>query len=167
MEEIDPESHHIREVYARYGLAMYQAQCVERQLAILLATEYGPGPRKITRSQYDELLQSHFDRTLGALVRELGKSISLPTDFEKMLCIALEKRNWLAHRYFWERAGHFVSSKGRDRMIEELQETIDYLERLDAKLTEVTEAWARRHNITSKDLQQALEKVIANGKRER
>lgn len=161
VEEIDPESHHIREVYARYGLAMYQAQCVERQIAILLATEYGPGPKKITRAQYDELLQSHFERTLGGLLRELGKSISLPTDFEKTLRVALEKRNWLAHKYFWERVGHFVSSKGRDKMIMELQEASDYFERLDAKLTEIAESWARRHNVTSKDLQEALEKIIA------
>ena len=35
LKDADPEQ--IREVYARFGLAMYQAQCVERQIAILLA----------------------------------------------------------------------------------------------------------------------------------
>ncbi|MDA8325456.1 MAG: hypothetical protein M0033_04490 [Nitrospiraceae bacterium] len=162
MERIDPESHQIREVYARYGLAMYHAQCVERQIALLLSTEYGPGSKKITRAQYDGLLQSHFKRTLGALLCKLEKSTSLPTDFEKTLRAALEKRNWLAHKYFWERAGHFVSDKGRAKMIMELQEASDHFERLDAKLTEVTESWARRNNVTSKDLQEALERVIAN-----
>jgi hypothetical protein len=164
--QLDPESDQIREVYARYGLAMYQAQCVERQLAILLASEYGPGPRKITRSQYDQLLQSHFERTLGGLLHHLEKAISLPSDFEKTLRIALEKRNWLAHRYFWERAGHFVSGKGRSKMILELQEAIDYFENLDTKLTEISDAWARSHNITSKDLERALERIIANAEKE-
>ena len=62
MEQLDPESYQIREVYARYGLAMYQAQCVERQLALLLITEYRPGPSRITRSQYDHLLEAHFEK---------------------------------------------------------------------------------------------------------
>ena len=166
MEEIDPESREIREVYARYGLAMYQVQCVERQLAILLASEYGLGPRKITRSQYDQLLQSHFKKTLGGLRHHLEKAVVLPNDFEKTLRVALEKRNWLAHRYFWERAGHFVSEKGRSKMVLELQEAIDYFENLDTKLTEISDAWARRHNITSKDLERALERIIANAEQE-
>lgn len=34
---MDPESEQIREVYARYGLAMFQAQCLERALAMTLA----------------------------------------------------------------------------------------------------------------------------------
>ena len=166
MEQLDPVSYQVREVYARYGLAMYQAQCVERQLAILLASEYRPDPPKITRYQYEQLLESHFERTLGALLRQLEKSISLPTDFENTLRVALGKRNWLAHRYFWERAGHFMSEKGRDKMLLELQEAIDYFENLDTKLTDIADSWAKRHNILPEDLDMALEKIIANAEKE-
>jgi hypothetical protein len=166
VEEIDPTSYQVREVYARYGLAMYQAQCVERQLAILLASEYRPGPSKITRSEYEQLLESHFERTLGGLLRQLEKSIPLPADFEGTLRKALEKRNWLAHRYFWERAGHFVSEKGRDKMLLELQEAIDYFEILDARLTDIADSWAKRHNIPPEELEKALERIIANAEKE-
>ena len=35
---LDPESEEIREVYAFFGLAIYQAQCLEKQLAMVIAT---------------------------------------------------------------------------------------------------------------------------------
>jgi hypothetical protein len=166
MEQLDPESYQIREVYARYGVAMYLAQCVEREISILLATEYGPGPSKITRTQFDHLLESHFEKTLGGLIRQLKKSISIPSDFENTLHTALEKRNWLAHRYFWARAGHFMSERGRDKMLLELQEAIDYFEILNAKLTDITDSWARRCGVSSEDLEKVLKRIIANAEKE-
>ncbi len=117
----------VKEVYARYGLAMYQAQCVERSLAILLATEYGPGIQKITRTEYDKLLESLFKKTLGALLTELRKSGVVSLNFESDLSNALKQRNWLAHNYFWERAGHFMTIKGRSMMIEELTKNANEL----------------------------------------
>ena len=99
---MDPESEP-REVFARFGLAMYLAQCLERQLALILATKYGPGPTKITRTEFDNILADLFSRTLG-LVTKIGKLAELGEDEKEQLQKALNKRNWLAHRYFWERA---------------------------------------------------------------
>jgi hypothetical protein len=113
LEEIDPESAQIREVYARFGLAMYQSQCVEREVAILLATEYGPGIKAITQAQYSELLESLFRNTLGGLITKLIKSGQIDSNFESTLRKALTQRNWLAHNYFWERAPHFLDEKSR------------------------------------------------------
>ncbi len=90
MEELDPVSAQIKEVYARFGLAVYQAQCVERQIAILLATKHGPGVNRITRTQYDELLRSLFKKTFGSLANRLRKSARIPGDFERSLEKALE-----------------------------------------------------------------------------
>ena len=160
MDTLDPESHQIREVYARYGLALYQAQSVERELAILLATEYGPGTMEITRSQYSELLESHFANTLGSLIAHVRKTVSVPDDLEKLLLEALEKRNWLTHRYFWERAGHFVRQEGRHMMLCELQQAIDVFEELDSRLTRITQQWAQQHNVTQADMDAALARII-------
>ena len=64
--KLDPESEQIKEVYARYGLAMYQAQCLERQVAILLSLLHAD-PTKTTRLEFNHLLDSLFEQTLGAL----------------------------------------------------------------------------------------------------
>ena len=104
VEHIDPESAQIREVYAYFGLAMYQAQCLERQLAMILATKYGPGPTRITSREFDALLERLFRRTLGHLVNEIGALVEVSEDEKEQLRDALSKRNWLAHHYFWNRA---------------------------------------------------------------
>lgn len=160
MQELDPVSEEIKEVYAQYGLAMYQAQCVERQLAILLATKYGPGIRKITRVEYDEILQSLFAKTFGGLINKLRKTIEIPDNFEKSLKQALEYRNWLAHHYFWERAGHFMSTIGRTKMIEELQEIVDFLHSFDHELISVSTAWAKKNGVSEDVINQERERLI-------
>ena len=135
---LDPESEHIREVYAHFGLAMYMAQCLERGLAVTLATRYGPGPTKISRTQYDELLEKLFSRTLGQLVKEIGRLAELNANERDQLQEALSKRNWLAHRYFWERTIDLVSESGRASMIKELQEATDSFQALDDLFTKKT-----------------------------
>ena len=95
--ERDLDGEQIKEVYARFGLAVYQAQCVERQLAIALASAYGPGVKRITRAQFDDLLGTYFKRTRGALVTVLRHTFSPPVDLESQLAQALRIRNWLIH----------------------------------------------------------------------
>lgn len=65
---MDPEAEQCKKVFALYGLAMYQAQCLERQIAISLASTFGP--EGITRKQYDSLLESNFEKTMGRLIHE-------------------------------------------------------------------------------------------------
>ena len=114
---IDHESEQVKEVFARFGLAMFQAQCLERQLAIILATKYGPGPTRISRRDFDSNFEDLFSRTLGQLASEVGKLAGLSEDEKERLQKALIKRNWLAHNYFWERAVEFASESGRASMI--------------------------------------------------
>jgi len=160
MEPLDLESQQIREVYARFGLAMYQAQCLERQLAILLATAYGPGPHKLTKCDYERLLGSLFKKTLGNLIQKLQESVTLPNDFELMLREALGKRNWLAHRYFWERAGHFMTEKGRMLMINELQVIAEELDQLDQVLTQTSCDWMKKAGIPEEVMDREMERIL-------
>ena len=62
---VDPEQ--IKEVYARFGLAMYHAQCLEHQLVLILVTKYGPGPTRLSDVEFENVLDALFSRTLGHL----------------------------------------------------------------------------------------------------
>lgn len=158
---IDPESHQIREVYARFGLAIHMAQALERTLAIALATVCGPGPRKITRKRYDSLLQSNFEKTLGQLVAKLGKSVvAIPEASEHTLSEALRKRNWLVHSYFWERAVSFNRKEGRQSMIDELQALSEYFEKIDVKFSAVVRAWGEKHGVTQQVIDKEMKTLI-------
>ena len=160
VEHIDPESAQIREVYAYFGLAMYQAQCLERQLAMILATKYGPGPTRITSREFDALLEGLFRRTLGHLVNEIGALVEVSEDEKEQLRDALSKRNWLAHHYFWNRAVEFLSESGRASMIIELQEVAETFQALDQILTNRTVEWAETFGITQQSIDEHMERLF-------
>ncbi len=127
MDHLDAQ---VRQVYERIGLALYIIQSIERQLAILLASECEPSTKKLTTSQYDDLLKSLFSKTLGKLVLRFRTSVELPPDFDERIQKALETRNWLVHHYFWERVNEFQTPEGRSSMIQELDQITDQLHAL-------------------------------------
>jgi len=161
LKESEPTAAEIKEVYARFGLAMYLAQCVERKLATLLATKYGPGVREMTQTQYDDLLRSLFKQTFGSLTKRLYRnSVETTNDLEQSLEKALEYRNWLAHNYFWERAGHFMTPKGCLFMVEELQEIVDYLYDFEHQLGSVLNEWTRQNGISEGMIEIEMQKLL-------
>ena len=156
-EHINLKSDQIREVFARFGLAIYQAQCLERQLALILATKYGPGP---TSAEFDGMLEDLFSRTLGTLVIEIRTVAHLSGDEEKRLQQGLNTRNWLTHRYFWERSIELLSESGRASMIEELQDAADSLHSLDELFTVKTIEWAEHIGVTQQLVDKEVERLV-------
>jgi len=134
-QDLPREAQQRREVFARFGLAVFQTQAVERQVGILLATMGSPGFLNSTPEDRGLFFETSFKKTLGRLVKDLGKAVDLPPHLETDLDRALELRNWLAHGYFWERAEEILHWDGCESMISELQEAADFLEALDAELT--------------------------------
>ena len=157
---IDTESEQNENVFAHFGLAMFQAQCLERQLAIILATKYEPGPTNISRTELDDIFDDLFSRTLGQLVEEIGRLAELTEDEEERLQEALSKRNWLAHRYFWERAIEILSEPGRASMITELQEAAYFFQTLDELFANKTIEWAETVGISQQTLDKELERLV-------
>ena len=157
---LDHKSEHIREVYAWFGLAMFKAQCLERQIALMLATKYGPSPTRISRREFDAILEDLFSKTLGQLVSEIGKVAELSEDEKERLQKGLSKRNWLAHNYFWDRGVAFLSESGRVSMIEELQEMTYSFETLDELFTNRTIYHAKSLGITQQLLDETLERLV-------
>ena len=157
---IECESAEAREVFARYGLAMYRAQCLERQLSIILATKYGPGLTRISGEELDQNLEGLFSKTLGHLVREVSMLAELSEEEEGRLHQALRKRNWLVHRYFWERAVELLSESGRASMIRELNEAADFFDAIDELFTNRTMEWGATVGITEQSVDQELQRLI-------
>jgi hypothetical protein len=95
--ELDPESQQIRDSFAYFGLAVFRAQCLERQLVILLATSLNPEFLRTVSEERDTYFDKHSQKTLGELISSLRQAITLPSSLEGRLCRALVLRNWLAH----------------------------------------------------------------------
>ncbi len=153
---LDPESYRNREVYAFYGLTMYHIQCLERTLAMLATTVYNPNADHITKLQFDSILEGNFKKTLGRLISTVKKSVDLSDDFEKKLSDALEKRNFIAHRYFFARAMKFGHIRGQKEMIAELSRLSVYFQNVDNELDLILRKWMNAKGITDNTIYQIM-----------
>lgn len=159
MQQVD-EGEHIKEVYARFGLAVYYAQVLEHGLAnALLILDLIPNRRHlaISREQWgadvDAFMDQNFAATMGRLVRELRRVTDVPPDVEAQLKKALEDRNWLVHSYFRDRSDEFMSYRGRERMLQEIDEFRNRLVAADRRLEEITAPVRQRAGITDELLE--------------
>jgi hypothetical protein len=160
---LDPESEQIREVYAFFGLAIYNAQSLEREPAMVLAAS-GTNER-FTAWDYDDTLAGNFDSTFGALVTKFSELADpqikpLLPDLER----AVELRNELVHRYFWNRALQFSSNDGRAQMLEELKQISNDFDGLDAKLSTWTHRFMSSKGVGTDVLQKEFAELLSGTK---
>ncbi len=153
------EDRQAREVYARFGLAVYCGQCVERQLGMILATMYGDFSAIVTRDDFDLAVEKEFGKTLGRMTRDLTRAVALPAAFEGRLRHAVRERNRLVHSYFYDRVVEFASADGREAMIVELQEAADFLRDFDDELQEIHQCWLDRFGISAERVREEVAKL--------
>jgi hypothetical protein len=135
-EDLDDEAYQIKQVFAVYGLAAYQAQVLERGLANVLTlarTQVTEG----TRDDFDVFLEEHLQATMGRLVKILGPHVVYGHVMLVRLREALDERNRIAHRFFREHELNFGSFTGREEMLAELLASAQLFEEVDASLRPV------------------------------
>jgi len=137
----DPSSELCKEVYAHYGLCVAASQLLETHLINMLnlyATSNDPTP---TRQTYDRYNEKHEKLTFGNLVRAFDQYDYL-SHFRPIVETLKRHRDFLAHRFFRERADDFVTIGGCMLLIEELDAIRDTFDKtvgdLESIETEVT-----------------------------
>jgi hypothetical protein len=171
---LDPESEHVREVYAHYGLAMYWAQCLEQSIFqhLLFFDHFPKAVAKYTTLEtwakdFDQFEAHELGQTMGRLIGRL-REVGQPTDaVEKSLAKVLKGRNWLAHGYFADRAIEFNLPDGRDLMIRELEGLTEQFRSCAKQLDAVSLPAAQKLGFTDEMLakiQAEISEVYANRK---
>jgi hypothetical protein len=163
MAMLDPVSHQIRDVFAYYGCAMYCAQVLEKTIGIMLSGVYAPvSPEQMSKYRHTDLMQEHLKMTLGRLLAALQEQAT-PEDIgsiEDKLDIALKKRNWLAHDYWWDRAVEFSTFDGRERMLVELEECTQLFEGVSRALKQIASLFLHSKGV---DLQTEMAVLLSTG----
>lgn len=150
----DDDSIQIREVYSRYGLAMYQAQVLEHGMvnaviiARMLPTMRSHPDRSAWEDAFDQAYDVELAKTFGNMLRAL-EPLDLPAMLLKRLQAAKVERDRLAHRFFREHDEHFLSASGRTLMIGECEDAIELFSRIDADLEELMRPQRERFGITN------------------
>ena len=160
IEEMDDESWQTREVYAKYGLAMYFAQCLETGLVNLLVALKLKDRDKITIFDIDSLIGINYEKTLGKLIYSLKEAMKTSEDIETDLKELLDIRNYLAHRYFRVKAIDFMKKDGRQHMLSELECFISKLEGGDKKIESITAVIAEQYGITDETIYNSVEDLL-------
>lgn len=157
---MDHEDEHTKEVYARFGLAIYYAQVLEHGLVnALVILDLIPSRRHLVRSRdewgttVDAFMDRHFETTMGRLLSAFREVTVVPSDVEGLLQDALKRRNWLVHEFFRERAVQFMSHAGREEMLQEVDECRARFEAADKCLEAIVGPLRREAGITDEILE--------------
>lgn len=119
----------------------------------------GEDRRDAVRDVFDEALDLFSRKSFGGLLHSLEHDFGDP-DTASRLVEARDKRNWLAHRYFWDRAGELSTEHGRALMVQELRETVSYFDELNKWLDSLTIDWLRQHGLTDQMLERYMREII-------
>lgn len=147
----DPDQR--REVFARFGLAAYHAQCVERELAILVATVANPDFDAIHAEGREHAFDDAFSNRIVDLTKHLRDAEVVDAHLASHIRWARRTRNWLHHNYFWDRAHSILTSHGREQMISELSDIAERLKQLDTRLTSLTYRWGESRGISQERIE--------------
>ncbi|MFC3034375.1 hypothetical protein ACFOEE_17855 [Pseudoalteromonas fenneropenaei] len=157
----EPESLDEKEVYAFFGLASYTAQCLEKALVNLAFTYSLTDKNIVTQEDWDALFEDVNKKTFGRLLGMVKKDLSTSDEVLEELKQALDKRNWLAHDYFFDSIGQFHTESGRMTMIKELTEMIKLFNKWDQFIEGVYLQIWQQHGLTEEVILREIEKLKA------
>lgn len=158
-EQLTPEDWWTREMYARFGLAVYFCQTLELQLVNhLAAMRVDSG---LDLSGVDGLLRGWFGDVMGRHVREVSTQLAVSEATAGLLGKALVRRNWLVHHYFRSRADRLGTVEGKQAMVAELNAYAEQLQAADEALTAETTALMTDRGLTPEAIAAASEPFVA------
>lgn len=137
------EEAELRELYAEFGMTAEKAQVLEVEAGnvalAFLALTVKPGEKVAAdkREFFRQIVEDANRQNLGKLLRTV-KSLGTYSDaILETIDTALERRNYLVHRFFPTHNFALFNPEGRAEMIKELQEIRYILTRAIATLTGV------------------------------
>lgn len=152
----------VHEIYARFGLAYFQSECLHRELCSVLARSKLPAKEQITRPRVEEEMARSYSLTLGEVIDKLQGL--LPDHIMIRLPEALEKRNFLAHHFWFEKVYLMFNIEGAQKLIFELTEYAELFEKLDAMITEYSRPKLKEELGITDEMLQASQEIILAGK---
>jgi hypothetical protein len=108
----------VKNVFAHFGAAYYQAEVLHRGLCNLLVWKAIASAGAMNRYRVEEHLAEAFKTTLGQIVKELSSCFAVADT--ATLEEAVSKRNFVAHHFWFERVHLMATSDGCEALVAEL-----------------------------------------------
>jgi hypothetical protein len=157
--ETAPNDELIHDLFARFGLAYYHSECLHRDLCMLWACSELPSPMLITQPRVEELLSRAYALTLGEVIGKLEGV--LPHELWENALIAADRRNFLAHHFWFERVHLMFNIETTRQLIAELDDDTQFFDKLDSRVSEYSKSVWERLGVTAEMQAESLSRVIA------
>jgi hypothetical protein len=106
---------------------------------------------------FDPVMEQRFAQVFGRPVKEvtpyLGDDTELLTDLKHAVAV----RNHLVHRYWRQKVGLTLTTRGKNRMIAELRDTVQMFVDVDGRLDHVLLKYAGTRGATMDDIRRSAE----------
>jgi len=140
---MDDYSEDLKELYFEFGRTAEMAQVMEIEAGnlALAFVSLAFDPSKLTddeRRIFREIIEDVNRRTFGNLLKQIRKIGSVSESIEKAMNEALEKRNYLIHKFFRSHNLGINSEEGRKQMRAELEDIYQSLSRAHTILQGMT-----------------------------
>lgn len=160
IEHLSDEEQLIKDVYCHYGLASYIAQCFEQELVIFLSFIDIFELKKDPIESVDYVFKKYQSITCGKLIHALQNAVELSSKTIDLVQAAHKKRNYITHRFFYDKAVSFMSENGRIEMIYELNEARLLFQKAESSLHHHLEPLLKKHGVNQDLLNDAFEKLL-------
>ncbi|MDO8741183.1 MAG: hypothetical protein Q7J54_06445 [Candidatus Woesearchaeota archaeon] len=154
----------VKEVFAQFGRAYYLSECLHRGLCLCYASAPFKDKKHVTRPYYEERLAYAFSLTLGQIIKNLEEI--LPKELYLAIENSSEKRNYLAHKFWYERCHLFFTSAGVDELLGELNSLSDLFEKLDENIVEYYKPVMEILGVDETIIDNAFKNIISGAKDE-
>ncbi|HEX5881784.1 MAG TPA: hypothetical protein VF468_26225 [Actinomycetota bacterium] len=114
----------------------------------------------LTERDIDEFMDEAFAMTFGRLLKELRRMGQSTAFLQRDLDQARDMRNWLAHRYFRDRAVQFMSPAGRVVMLKELDDATNLFLRVNESLEQLSAQVRAANNVGEDAVRREYEQLL-------
>ncbi len=161
VEEFDEqtdENDQTKHVYACYGLAMYYGQVLEQGVQNILSYINGLthlGALALGRRPIDLARK----KTLGRLITIVREHVAIDGDADKLVRVALKKRNFLAHDFFARRIDLMSHPVGLRWMVVELLRSVHLFRMADFVFEPLARTLSSEAGLSEDDIRRIAERT--------
>jgi hypothetical protein len=148
-----------KEVYAYFGRAYFFSECLYRELCNGWVLSQLNAMQGATWPRIDELFSRAYKLTFGLVLDQLADQ--LPRDLVDKLKQCLDRRNYLAHHFWFDRVNQMATDDGLASLRDELEEMADQFAAVDEELTAFFEPVGRSVGVTPELVAQTLVELLA------
>ncbi len=137
------------------------SEVVHRGLCNIYALLSFDKKESITSPRFEEKILEVFQSTLGKVVYLIREEGILPEEWSEKLTKLVQKRNYLAH-YFWYEQSHLMfEENGLIALYDELNDYVDFFSQINDSLENFLEPKRNEMGITKDIIEKQLERIAA------